>query len=196
MTLPAGFDVAPALDGPTLALRALCAADLPDLTDAAADPLIWAGHPAKERGNPDIFAPYARGLLEQGGVLVARQDGRIVGMSRFYAPPDQADSIAIGFTFLIRAVWGGATNAEFKALMLEHAFSAVDQVWFHIAPNNARSQAATAKLGARYRYDAELDHSGRPSQSKCYTISRADWRASSAAARARAAGVAVPQADS
>lgn len=192
MSLPLGFDAAPVLTGPTLSLTPLRAKDVPALTAAAADPAIWAGHPARTRHLPEVFTPYAEKLLTWGGALVARQGARVVGTSRFYAAPDHDPSVSIGFTFLITDVWGGAVNAEMKALMLEHAFGTSDTVWLHIAPDNLRSKAASAKLGAIYRYEAELDHTGTPATSSCYEITRAAWRASPAAARARAAGVPVP----
>lgn len=192
MSLPDGFNPAPDLIGPTLSLSALRGRDIAPLCAAASDPQIWAGHPARNRHDSEVFVPYAERLLAAGGTLVARAGGRVVGMSRFYAAPDQMRSIAVGFTFLIRDLWGGLANAEMKALMLHHAFAHVGEVWLHIAPGNARSKAASGKLGARHRYDAVLDHSGAPSQSCCYAITRQSWRDSPACARMRAAGMAVP----
>lgn len=50
------FDGQPELTGDTLALRPLRAGHLDDLSAAAAAPEIWAGHPAKDRYKPDVFA--------------------------------------------------------------------------------------------------------------------------------------------
>ncbi|MGH6860339.1 MAG: GNAT family N-acetyltransferase, partial [Phyllobacterium sp.] len=151
-----GFDSHPELTGNTLQLRPLRQADYSNLFAAASKPEIWAGHPAKDRYKPEVFEPYFQFLLKNGGTLVAidQQSEQIIGCSRYYASPDQADSIAIGFTFLDSDYWGGTTNFEFKQLMLDHALKSFPEVWFHIDPTNIRSQKATAKLGATPVYDA------------------------------------------
>lgn len=171
------FDDRPALDGPRLSLRPLCAQDREALTAAAADQRTWAGHPAKDRYLPEVFGPYFDFLLKAGGTLVIRdrEAGGAIGCSRFYAVPDQPDGIGIGFTFLNSAYWGGATNFELKQLMLDHAFRQVPVVWFHIAPSNIRSQKATAKLGAVYAYDATLDLAGTSAPWTCHRLDKGDW---------------------
>ena len=54
----------------------------------------------------------------------------------------------IGYTFLSRSHWGGAANAEMKRLMLQHAFTDVQEVIFSVAEHNLRSRRAVEKLGA------------------------------------------------
>ena len=56
----------------------------------------------------------------------------------------------IGWTFLERAFWGGAYNAELKSLMLDHAFRFVDRVVFVVGEDNLRSQKALEKIGAKF----------------------------------------------
>ena len=65
----------------------------------------------------------------------------MVGWSRYtqYKP---GASLSIGYTFLARSHWGGATNAEMKRLMLRHAFTDVQEVLFMIAERNLRSRRA------------------------------------------------------
>ena len=173
----AGFDFQPELTGATLALRPLRPDDLDGLYAAGADPAVWAGHPAKDRHERSVFEPYVRFLLERGGALtiVDRASGAIIGCSRYYTPPDRPEGIAIGFTFLNNAYWGGDTNRALKRLMLAHAFATVPEVWFHIAPTNIRSQRATAKLGAEHAYDATLDLSGTPAPWMCFRLTRDAW---------------------
>ncbi|WP_210270233.1 GNAT family N-acetyltransferase [Aureimonas sp. ME7] len=175
--MPTGFDDQPTLVGPTLDLRPLVSGDLDALHAAASDPLTWAGHPATERYKRENFEPYFRQLVALGGTLAVedRAAGRIIGCSRYYVAPDQPDAISIGFTFLDRSHWGGATNRELKTLMLTHAFASFDAVWFHIAPSNIRSQKATAKLGARHVYDAVLDLAGTPTPWQCFRLDKAEW---------------------
>lgn len=173
------MNLAPHLVGPTLELRPLAAADRDALHAAAADPETWAGHPATERWNRAVFDPYFDFLLAAGGTLVAidRASGRIIGCSRFYAPPEQPDSIAIGFTFLDRAFWGGRANFEMKRLMLAHAFASFPEVWFHIAPTNIRSQTATRRLGAVHVDTREIDLSGTPAPTMRFRLDRDAWAA-------------------
>jgi RimJ/RimL family protein N-acetyltransferase len=171
------FDNQPELIGNTLQLRPLTDSDFEVMLLAASDPLIWAGHPATDRYQRQVFEPYFAARLASGTALavIEMASGQIVGMSSYYSPPDQLDAIAIGYTFLTREKWGGVANRELKRLMLEHAFSAYDIVYFHVAPNNLRSQKAMLKLGATHLYDTELDLSGVPAMCKCYGLSRAQW---------------------
>ncbi len=174
-----GFDFSPVLEGAGLRLSPLVEADRAALTAAASDPLIWEGHPAKDRYLPEVFDPYVDFLLSQGGTLTVREaeTGRIIGASRFYVPPEAPDDIAIGFTFLTRDHWGGATNRAMKALMLQHAFKVIDTVWFHIDPSNLRSQRATAKLGAAYVDTRTSDLSGKPATWMRFRLDRDVWTA-------------------
>lgn len=149
------------------------------MTEAASDPLIWAGHPATERYLPEVFGPYFAQLLASRGTLAVRlgEDGTgpIIGCSRFYPAPDVDDSVSIGFTFLRRDQWGGSTNRAMKGLMLAHAFKSVDAVWLHIGTDNIRSKRATAKLGAVHQYDSALSISGRPGLTSCFRLDRSVW---------------------
>lgn len=172
------FNTQPSLNGKEVRLRPLAADDFEPLLLAASDPETWAGHPANTRYKRDEFQAYFNMLLEQGGTLVIIDSTKdaIIGCSRYYAAPDVEDSISIGFTFLNYKYWGGATNFRVKELMHTHAFTAFDDIWFHIAPSNLRSQKATAKLGAEHAYDAMLDLSGTGSvEWKCYRLTKTAW---------------------
>ena len=144
----------------------------------ASAPEIWAGHPARDRHQREVFEPYAKSLLDSGTTLVViePQTDKIIGCSQYYVSPDQPDSVAIGFTFLHHSYWGGTTNFELKRLMLEHAFQCFAEVWFHIAPSNIRSQKATAKLGAEHVGDAILDLSGSAIPWMCFRLTRETWK--------------------
>jgi len=171
------FNFDPSLEGFDLTARPIAASDLGALRDAAADPKIWEGHPAKTRHEPEVFNPYFEFLLGAGGTLIIREsatDG-VIGCSRYYVSPNAPDDISIGFTFLIRDHWGGATNFNLKRLMLAHIFAGHAFAWFHIDPNNIRSQKATAKLGAVHTKTAALDLGTGEVEWMCYRLSRADW---------------------
>ncbi|TFH79354.1 GNAT family N-acetyltransferase [Pseudomonas kribbensis] len=174
------FDCQPVLCGSTLRLRPLTENDFEGLFLAASDPHIWAGHPASDRHERPVFEAYFAARLATGKTLavIDIDSGLIVGMSSYYTPPDLPDSIAIGYTFLVRAKWGGETNRELKQLMLEHAFKVYDTVYLHIAPSNIRSQKAAMKIGAVHLYDAELTLSTTPAWCKCYGLTQEQWATS------------------
>ncbi|GAB5449163.1 GNAT family N-acetyltransferase [Gymnodinialimonas sp.] len=175
--LPGGFDVIP-LESESLHLRPMGAGDFAALTMAASDPGIWAGHPSTDRYKPEVFRPYFEALLAAGGTLIAQgPDGQAIGMSRYYASADAPGGIGIGFTFLVRAHWGGQTNFEMKRLMLDHLFGAVEEAWFHIAPTNIRSQKATGKLGAERMDDRVLDLGTGPADWVRMRLTRPQWQA-------------------
>ncbi|MFJ4348726.1 GNAT family N-acetyltransferase [Pseudomonas sp. NPDC089401] len=175
------FNCQPVLSGNTLRLEPLAQSHFEAMLEAAGDPKIWEGHPSRDRFERAVFEPYFASLLATGKALavIDVQQGRVIGGSSYYTPPDQPDSIAIGFTFLVRAHWGGDSNRELKRLMVEHAFKRYDRVFFHIAPTNIRSQKATMKLGAEHLYDAELNLSNAAKLWKCYALTRAKWEQSS-----------------
>ncbi len=176
-TIAAEFDAQPELASSLLALRPLKSEDFDELFAAAGHPEVWASHPAKDRYKRDVFEKYFAFLLNTKSTLavIDQASGRIIGCSRYYEAPDQPGSISIGFTFLNHAFWGGGVNFELKRLMLDHAFKSFSEVWFHIAPNNIRSQKATSKLGAEHAYDATLNLSGTASPAMCFRLGKDTW---------------------
>jgi RimJ/RimL family protein N-acetyltransferase len=144
------LDLQPILTGNRIALRPLQAGDFEELANAAADPLIWELHPDASRSTREGFAPGFHEALRSRGCLVAVDTARqtVVGWSRYhsYVPGER---VTIGYTFLARSHWGGATNAEMKRLMLRHAFTDVPEVRFTVAARNLRSRRAVEKLGAQ-----------------------------------------------
>lgn len=143
------LDLQPTLTGRHIRLQPLTADDFHDLYAAASDPLVWALHPDPGRATPEGFRAFFEGALESKGCLVAIDVAQqsVIGCSRYtnYVP---GESIAIGYSFLARSQWGGATNAEMKRLMLRHAFTDVREVQFIVGERNLRSRRAVEKLGA------------------------------------------------
>jgi RimJ/RimL family protein N-acetyltransferase len=138
------------LVGPTVLVRPMTADDVEPLYAVASDPAIWAMHPESTRWQRAVFQRFADGALASGGGLVVerRDTGTLIGASRYYDWEPRTRSIVVGFTFLARAHWGDGTNAELKRLMLDHAFTFADAVWFHVGEHNLRSRRAVEKLGA------------------------------------------------
>lgn len=143
-------DLQPVLCGATLTLRPMGADDLDALHDAASDPLIWALHPEPTRWQRPVFERFFASGLACGGALVAidRASAEVVGSSRYYQWDAQAQIITVGYTFLVRRLWGGPANAEFKRLMLDHAFGFAREVRFEVGRDNLRSRRAMEKIGA------------------------------------------------
>lgn len=176
---PPGFNPRPTLEGGGIIVRPLTGEDREGLYEAASDPLVWAGHPATDRHERAVFDPYFTFLLGTGASLaVAEASDRVIGTSTYYVEPGAVPArLSIGFTFLARDHWGGATNRTLKALMLGHLFEHADAAWFHIGPANIRSQRATGKLGARRFGREALDLGGGTQEWEQYVLARPDWNA-------------------
>jgi RimJ/RimL family protein N-acetyltransferase len=148
----AELDRQPTLEGERLKLRPLRAGDWEALYAVAADPEIWALHPMHDRWREPVFREFFDDAIAKGGALavIDKESGAIIGSSRFqnYDPAD-GGSVEIGWTFLARSHWGGATNRELKGLMLRHALASVERAVFRIGENNWRSRRAMEKIGGR-----------------------------------------------
>lgn len=157
------FQLQPHLVGTLTEIRPLRADDFDALFEAASDPLIWEQHPEADRFKREVFQRYFDGAIESKGAfaVVDRRSGRLIGSSRYCNLNSAEREVEIGWTFLERAYWGGAYNAELKTLMLEHAFRFVDRVVFVVGEHNHRSQKALEKIGARFLRAAEADENGK-----------------------------------
>jgi len=146
------MDRQPTLEGSTLLLRPLCPDDWDALFAVASDPPIWEVHPGHDRWQEPVFRLFFADALAHCGALAVTdlESGRIVGSSRYQAyDPAEGGSVEVGWSFLERALWGGAANREMKRLMLEHAFRFVERVDFRVGEDNVRSRAAMIKIGGR-----------------------------------------------
>lgn len=144
-------DWQPTLTGPTLHLRPLRATDFDALFAVASDPEIWAQHPARDRYQEAVFRKlFEDGLASGGAILVTdRVSGEVLGSTRFYNWVPERREIEIGYTFLKRSRWGGATNRELKTLVLGHALTFAAVAVFIVAKENLRSRRAMEKIGGR-----------------------------------------------
>jgi RimJ/RimL family protein N-acetyltransferase len=142
-------DFQPTLTGPTVIVRPIATSDWAELFAAGSDPKIWEVHPVPDRYTEAEFRKFFDGALnsKMGFVFVDRKSGRLIGSSRYYGYEPAISEIEIGWTFVIREFWGGATNREVKRLMLDHAFTFVGTVIFWVGDTNWRSQGAMTKIG-------------------------------------------------
>jgi RimJ/RimL family protein N-acetyltransferase len=145
------IDLQPELRTPLLHMRPLRREDWSELFAVAADPLIWAVHPAHDRWQEPVFREFFEQGLASGGALVAVDpaSGKLVGYSRYDRNRAEPDEVEIGWTFLARACWGGEVNRAMKRAMLAHALQFVPRVIFIVGAHNLRSRRAMEKIGAR-----------------------------------------------
>jgi len=86
-------------------------------------------------------------------VVTENATGQVLGSTRYYEWDPESLEVAIGYTFLARSHWGGATNREMKRLLLDHAFHWAKVAWFHVGVTNWRSRRAMEKIGARLSHE-------------------------------------------
>lgn len=144
------MDRQPVLQGQGLTLRPLVRGDWDALFAVAADPAIWARHPAHDRWQEPVFRTFFEEALSAGGALVLVEDasGALIGSSRYGLPdPEHPDEIEIGWSFLARACWGKGYNARFKRLMLAHALAHYSTVVFQVGVDNVVSRRAMENIG-------------------------------------------------
>lgn len=161
-------------------LRPLAHDDFESLYGVASDPMIWEQHPNPDRYKREVFQRYFEGAMASGGALLIcdAENHNVIGSSRYYdfAPDEKA--LKIGYTFFSRSCWGRSYNRSVKTLMLNHAFTFVDKVIFHVGVNNMRSRKAMEKLGAAYLQDETVSYYGEAPRLNCvFSISAAAWQA-------------------
>lgn len=179
------FELQPTLRGETIELRPLRPEDYDAVYAAAKDPLIWEQHPDRERYQPEIFRDYFQTGIDSGGAfaILDRNSGRIIGSSRYWNFKPAESEIEIGWTFLERKYWGGATNRELKRLMLEHAFRFVERVVLIVGEHNFRSRRAVEKIGGRFeRREARPGRDGVERWNVVFVVKRAAFEQALAAA--------------
>ena len=184
------FDLQPTLSSAHLRLAPLRADDFARLYAVACDPLIWEQHPNQNRYQEQVFRNYFQGAIESAGALLITDaaSGETIGSSRFYDLDETAGTIAIGYSFIARKYWGGATNRALKTLMLDHAFGFVARVIFHVGEHNLRSRIAMDRLGGVIIGKTPIAYYGEAAAiNVIYAIDRESWRAA-ADNRGRSAG--------
>jgi RimJ/RimL family protein N-acetyltransferase len=152
------FDLQPTLKGSLVELRPLLPEDFDALFAAARDPLLWQQHPEPDRYKREVFEKFFNKAIESKGAfaIVDLKTQRIIGTSRYYNYSRERREVAIGYTFVERAFWGGGYNPEAKELMLNHAFRFVDRVYFEVGEANFRSRKAMENIGAKLVGRTEL----------------------------------------
>lgn len=173
------MDRQPVLDGERLWLRPLRRGDWQALWAIAQDREIWAMHPAHDRWQEPVFREFFDDALAQGGALVVvdKASGALIGSSRFQNhDPAGEGQVEIGWSFLDRPYWGLGYNAEFKKLMLEHAFHFVERVVFSVGFDNRISRRAMANIGGQLTGEVHRrERSGVMTDHVIFEITRAQF---------------------
>jgi N-acetyltransferase len=143
------LELQPHLTDDLLSVRPTQRQDFEALFAVAADPLIWAVHPAPDRCQEPVFRAMFDNGLASGGMLVVQDkaSGVVIGSSRYDYLDLEQSRIEIGWTFLARDYWGGQYNRALKRLMLRHAFQFIESVDFVVGEHNIRSCKAMEKIG-------------------------------------------------
>jgi RimJ/RimL family protein N-acetyltransferase len=173
------MDRQPVLEGERLLLRPLRPDDWEALFAVASDPELWALHPARDRWQEPVFREFFEDALARGGALaiVDKSTGAVIGSSRFQEyDPANGGSVEIGWSFLAWGFWGRGYNAEFKRLMLDHAFQSVSRVIFRVGVDNVISRKAMSNIGGKLTGDTfVIERAGWPVLHVIYAISREDY---------------------
>lgn len=145
------------LEGDTIRLVPLGREHLDGLTQVGCDPDLW-GVTVTDGSTPGAMAGWLETALaeQRRGASLAfattlRQDGRVVGSTRFGNLDVTNRRVEIGWTFVAKAWQRSAVNTEAKYLMLKHAFETWGclRVEFKTDALNSQSRAALARLGAK-----------------------------------------------
>lgn len=143
-------------------------ADAPELFEALDHDAVWAhmlGRPASPAGwVASLDTAPAIGRTP----WTVRLDGAVVGTTSFLEVSPGNARLEIGFTTYAPSAWGTIVNPACKLLLMQWAFevAGMGRVQLKTDIRNARSQAAIAKLGAKYegvlrRYQRRADDTVR-----------------------------------
>lgn len=146
------------------------------------DPEIWQIYPINlfgEAFDDSIAIFHNRADWVHYIVIDNGQDGRIVGMTNYIAPDEDAKVVEIGGTYIAPSVRGTGFNRTMKKLMIEHAFAAgFETILWKVDVRNKRSQAAVLKLGARFDHIVERDRvtwTGHVRDSAVFAMKQDEW---------------------
>ncbi|MDR5819795.1 MULTISPECIES: GNAT family N-acetyltransferase [unclassified Caballeronia] len=147
----------PTLSGTRVQLRPLRREDRAALLAAAADGELWnlrvtvvPNEDTIDRMIDTVFADRDAGTV-MPFVIVRREDGRVVGSTRFWKIDRVNRKCEIGSTWLAASAQRTGINIEAKLLMLTHAFEVMHcvRVQFTTDELNEKSRAAILGIGAQ-----------------------------------------------
>src|SRR5918994_6973440 len=179
----------PTLEGDLVRLEPLASEHEEGLWDASRDERTWRWLSVLQPQTRQEMHDYVEAALANMAAAeefplttIRRQDGRVVGSTRFLALRPEHLSIEIGWTWLHPDVWASGINIEAKLLMLEHAFERLGclRVELKTDARNERSRAAMAALPAQFEgvhRKAMLVRGGQRRDSAWYSVIDEEWPA-------------------
>lgn len=173
------------LEGRLIVLEPMHEEHRPALRAAAKDPTIWRWMQL-DGSKADEFDRWFEHALseataerEAAFVTTHRDEGRVLGSTRFLSLRPEHRGVEIGNTWLARSAWSSGANVEAKLLMLELAFERAGamRVEFKTDARNVESRRALEALPARFEgifRKHMLIHAGIR-DSAYYAITDDDW---------------------
>jgi N-acetyltransferase len=149
----------PTLAGELVRLEPMAAEHEDGLWEASRDERTWTWLSVHQPRTREEMKEYLDAALANASdgielplVTIRRDDGRVVGSTRYLALRPEHRSVEIGWTWLHPDAWGTGINVEAKLLMLEHAFERMGchRVELKTDARNERSRAAMAALPAQF----------------------------------------------
>jgi N-acetyltransferase len=129
------------------------------LWEAAQDPQVWSLMSIEAGRDRRLFDRWWTQLRTAFGAgeevpfaTLLREDGRLVGSTRFLTLRPEHRGLEIGHTWVRSDGWNAGVNVEAKLLMLEHAFERCGcmRVEFKTDARNERSRRALEALPAQF----------------------------------------------
>ena len=180
---------APTLEGELVRLEPLAPEHEGGLWEASRDERTWQWLSVLQPQTREEMHDYVDAALASRAAgeelpltTISREDGRIVGSTRYLALRPEHRSIEIGWTWLHPAVWASGINVEAKLLMFEHAFERLGclRVELKTDARNERSRGAMAALPAQFEgvhRKAMLVRGGQRRDSAWYSVIDEEWPA-------------------
>lgn len=174
------------LEGEMVRLEPLRFDHLPALCKVALDPAIWEFSPEPITDESDV-EDYVRAAMaeEKLGtalpfVTIAKDDGRIVGSTRFGNIDIPNRRVEIGWTWLNPQWQRTGINTEAKLLMFAHAFEHWKCIRVELKTDvlNKRSRGAIKRLGCREEgvlRSHMITRSGRVRDSIYFSVIEEEW---------------------
>jgi RimJ/RimL family protein N-acetyltransferase len=175
------------LEGRLVVLEPIAAEHESALREAASDPVVWRWMQL-DGSTADGFDRWFAHALDEAAaarevpfVTVRREDGRVLGSTRFLTLRPEHRGVEIGNTWLERSAWSSGANAEAKLLMLTQAFEEAGamRVEFKTDARNVESRRGLEALPAEFEgifRKHMLIHAGIR-DSAYYAIVDDDWPA-------------------
>ena len=147
------------LEGELVRLEPMALAHEDGLWEASRDARTWKWLSVVQPQTREELRAYLDAALANAAagtelplVTVCREDGSVIGSTRYLALRPEHRSIEIGWTWLTPAAWGTGANVEAKLLMLEHAFERLGCLRVELKTDalNERSRGAMAALPAQF----------------------------------------------